>query len=69
MSRVKTFEYVVTVTAQDREKANIVMIERIGPDEDYGFEYAVDWRQPREFTLAEVRNGTGWRKGVRFFQS
>jgi len=27
--------------------ATIVMQERMGCDEDYGFDYTIDWRRPR----------------------
>lgn len=37
------WRYVVTVTAGTRQEADTVMVERLGCDEDYGFEYAVGW--------------------------
>lgn len=41
---VPAHTYVVTVWAESREQADQVMTERIGPDEDYGFEYRIDWK-------------------------
>lgn len=38
-----TFEYVVHVDAATREQADQVMAERLNPDEDYGFPYAVGY--------------------------
>lgn len=35
-------QYVVTVTAETIEQADQVIAERIGPDEDYGFEYKIE---------------------------
>lgn len=37
------FHFLVTVTAETREEAEQVMAERINPDEDYGFDYTIDW--------------------------
>ena len=37
------FHYLVTVTAETRELAEQVMNERIGHDEELGFEYTIDW--------------------------
>lgn len=39
------FRYVVTVTAPDEDSALRVMAERLGPDENYGFDYAIDWEE------------------------
>lgn len=36
--------FVVTVECDTAEQAEQVMAERIGPDEDYGFEYTIDWK-------------------------
>ena len=35
--------YLVTVEAETVEQANQVINERLAPDEDYGFEYTVEW--------------------------
>lgn len=40
----RAFTYIVRVTAEDRDKADQVMSERIGFDEDYGFGYTIDFR-------------------------
>lgn len=40
--------YIVTVTAETQEHANQVMAERIEPDEDYGFDYIIEWRHQDE---------------------
>jgi hypothetical protein len=40
-----THTFVVTVEGCTRDQARQVMTERLGPDEDYGFAYTVDWRQ------------------------
>lgn len=37
------YRYVVTVAADTREQAEEVLAERLGHDEDYGFDYALDW--------------------------
>lgn len=37
------FKFVVEVECQTPEQADEVMQERIGYDEDYGFEYQIDW--------------------------
>ena len=41
---MKDHFYIVTVTCETQEEADQVMVERIGPDEDYGFEYSIDWQ-------------------------
>jgi hypothetical protein len=41
---VKDHFYIVTVTCETLEEANQVIVERIGPEEDYGFEYSIDWQ-------------------------
>lgn len=38
-------DFVVSVSGCDREQAEQVMGERCGPDEDYGFEYTIDWKR------------------------
>jgi hypothetical protein len=38
-------EFVVTVEGCSREDAMTVMAERIGPDEDYGFDYTIDFTE------------------------
>lgn len=37
------FFYVVSVESETHEQADQVMSERLGPDEDYGFPYSLDW--------------------------
>ena len=39
----KVFRYLVTVEAETAEQAEQVMTERINVDEDYGFDYTIDW--------------------------
>ena len=39
------FTYTVTVTAATKADADQVMAERIGPDEDYGFDYQIGWSE------------------------
>lgn len=36
-------KFIVTISGCDYTKAHIVMAERMGYDEDYGFDYEVDW--------------------------
>ena len=38
-----THVYTVKVKAPDKEKADQIMAERIGHEEDYGFTYSIDW--------------------------
>jgi hypothetical protein len=38
-----THTYTVTVSGCTQEQADQVMVERIEPDEDYGFEYRIEW--------------------------
>lgn len=40
---MKTFRYLVTVEAETVEQAEQVICERIMYDEDYGFDYSIDW--------------------------
>lgn len=42
-SMMPDFTYLVTVTAQTQEQADTVMQERILFDEDYGFDYRIDY--------------------------
>lgn len=44
---VPSYEYAVTVWAADQAQADQVVGERLGPDEDYGFDYQVDYRRSR----------------------
>jgi hypothetical protein len=37
--------YVITVHAPDEEKADEVIANRLGPDEDYGFDYTLEWAE------------------------
>jgi len=39
----KRFHYGVTVVCETWEQAEQVMAERLGPDEDYGFDYTVSY--------------------------
>ena len=36
------FTYTVVVTAENKEQADDVMIQRINYDDDYGFDYKVE---------------------------
>jgi hypothetical protein len=36
------FTYTVVVTAENKEQADDVMIQRINYDDDYGFDYQVE---------------------------
>lgn len=38
------FRYEVAIHAASQEEADQVMAERLGPDEDYGFPYVVNYR-------------------------
>lgn len=40
---MSTYYFEVTVEAETPEQAEIVMVERINYDEDYGFTYTVGW--------------------------
>lgn len=40
---MKDFTYTVTVSAATEEEADQVIAERIGYDEDYGFDYGIGW--------------------------
>jgi hypothetical protein len=52
------FRYAVTVRAKSAEQADRVLAERLGHDEDYGFEYTiVDFGRPAATTTAGV---LGW---------
>ena len=37
------FAFVVTVECETLDQAEQVVVERLGYDEDYGFEYTLDW--------------------------
>jgi hypothetical protein len=39
-----THNFVVTLTGCTQDEAEQVMAERLGYDEDYGFDYGLDWR-------------------------
>lgn len=43
MSRAKAFHFMVTVECDDSVQAEQVINERIDYDEDYGFEYLIEW--------------------------
>lgn len=38
-------KFMVTVEGCDRAQARQVIAERIGYDEDYGFDYRIDWKE------------------------
>lgn len=40
---MQEFKFTVTVDCETQAEADQVMAERLGCDEDYGFEYTVDW--------------------------
>lgn len=42
---MKEFQFIVTVMAETEEEALQVIAERIDFDEDYSFEYRIDWTQ------------------------
>jgi hypothetical protein len=39
------YDYIVTVKAGSRDEADQVMAERVYHDEDYGFEYRIDFER------------------------
>lgn len=49
-----THDFLVTVTGCNAAQADQVMNERISPDEDYGFDYAIGY-QPADDLVAETR--------------
>lgn len=42
------YHALVTVICESEEQASTVLTERLGHDEDYGFDYEVTWTQPGE---------------------
>jgi hypothetical protein len=60
--KMPEYKFMVTVECDTKEEADQVMGERLGCDEDYGFEYSVDWegQDPRckccgeEFAAADA---------------
>ena len=40
---MKKYTFITTVEANSADEANQVIAERLGHDEDYGFDYRVDW--------------------------
>ena len=42
---MRTYTYTVTVTCEDTAQARRVMAERLGCDDDYGFDYQVDYER------------------------
>lgn len=49
-----THDFIVTVTDCTPEEADTVMSERLGFDEDYGFNYGLDWKRKPEAVEMEV---------------
>ena len=47
------FAFVVTVECETLSQAHQVMAERIGPDEDYGFDYRIGWNAPSTADVEE----------------
>lgn len=47
--------YTVTVNTDTYDHAEQVMSERLGPDEDYGFDYTVEWKGDVSAELEAVR--------------
>lgn len=45
---LKEFKATVYIDAKTKEKAEQVLGERLGYDEDYGFPYQVSWNEPVE---------------------
>ena len=39
-------EFIVTVEGCTKEEAEQVIAERLNHDEDYGFDYTIEWRRP-----------------------
>lgn len=48
---MEPFEFTVTVRARNLPDAVSVMRERLDPDEDYGFEYQIEWMTSVEDAL------------------
>lgn len=53
---MKDYYYIVTVTCDSSEEADQVMAERISPNEDYGFDYSIDW----DYSHSDTPNGVGY---------
>lgn len=49
------FHYAVTVTAETKEQADMVMTERLNHEESYGFDYSIEWGE--EHLVIDLRNG------------
>ena len=47
---MKTFTYLVTIECEDQDQAEKVIGERLGFDEDYGFNYTLDFEQKSEMS-------------------
>lgn len=43
LSKINAFTYFVTVVTETQEQADTIIAERLENDEDYGFEYTVDY--------------------------
>jgi len=55
-----TFRYIVTIECEDEDDAETVIGERLGFDEDYGFEYTLDF----EAATAPAPASTAWMANV-----
>jgi len=53
MSRAKAFHFMVTVECDDSVQAEQVINERIDYDEDYGFDYLIEWSYMPEIEVIE----------------
>ena len=51
---MKEFRFVVTVQAETEDQAKQVMDERVYYDEDYGFDYQINWIGPVVGAIREV---------------
>lgn len=48
------YRFEVAVHALSREEAEQVMAERLDPDEDYGFEYGINYRDAQVVVITEL---------------
>lgn len=47
------YERTVVIECDTEEQAEIVLAERLGHDEDYGFEYQIGWGQPKSIWVCQ----------------
>jgi len=67
---MQTINFVVSVTCQTLEQAMEVMAHRMGHDEEYGFDYSLDWTYANwievdagDSTEEDVETGLGKQEG------